>query len=198
VRGLEVLDQQCGRLQRRVLDLLELSHLQLGRLELQCECCDLDHLIAEVVERLQTTITEHHLLLAPAHALVVVDCDRIEQVLTNLVGNAIKFSPKGGEIGVSVSVHAGAAVVAVQDQGIGIPAQRQARLFEQFYRAHADAAHQYEGMGIGLHLSREIVRRHGGRMWFESEEGHGSTFYFSLPLAHGASESSCGAQELIP
>jgi signal transduction histidine kinase len=103
------------------------------------------------------------------------------------VGNAIKFSPQTGEVGVSLTLAAKEAIVAVRDQGIGIPKDRQPHLFERFYRAHADTAHGHEGMGIGLHLSREFVRRHCGRMWFESEEGHGSTFFFSLPLAQGVS-----------
>jgi signal transduction histidine kinase len=74
-------------------------------------------------------------------------------------------------------------VVWVRDHGLGIPADRRARIFERYYRAHAGTPHDYGGLGVGLDLSREIVARHGGRIWFESEEGHGSTFSFSLPLA---------------
>jgi len=98
------------------------------------------------------------------------------------VDNAVKFSPDGGEVQILVARQDGGAVVAVRDHGVGIPRDRQARLFEQFYRAHAGTACDFGGMGIGLHLSRELVVRSGGRMWFESEEGTGSTFSFSVPL----------------
>jgi len=189
VRALEVLDGQCDRLNRLVQDLLDVSRVQRGRLDLRRERCDLRELVAQVLERMQATTTTHRLRLRQhEQALVEVDRGRVEQVLFNLLSNAVKFSPQGGDIELDVAVREGEAVVAVQDHGVGIPRDRQARLFEQFYRAHAETPHDYGGMGIGLHLSREIVTRHGGRMWFASEEGRGSTFAFSLPVAHGGGE----------
>jgi PAS domain S-box-containing protein len=183
-RALEVLDGQCDRLNRLVQDLLDVSRVRGGRLDLRRERCDLMELVAQVMERMQATTTTHRLRLRQhGPALVEVDRGRVEQVLFNLLSNAVKFSPQGGDIELDVAVREGEAVVAVQDQGVGIPRDRQARLFEQFYRAHTGTPHDYGGMGIGLHLSREIVTRHGGRMWFASEEGRGSTFSFSLPVA---------------
>jgi signal transduction histidine kinase len=108
--------------------------------------------------------------------------DRLEQVLLTLLDNAIRYSPEGGEVDVGVSVEGGEAVVSVTDRGVGIPAEKQSRIFERFYRAHTGTHYDYGGMGVGLYISREIVRRLGGKLWFESREGEGSTFRFSLPL----------------
>ncbi|MBI4493922.1 MAG: GAF domain-containing protein [Chloroflexi bacterium] len=202
-RAFEVINRQCDRLSRLVQELLEVSRLQLGRLELRRQRFELGELAAEVVERMQPLAPGHRLTLhRAARAAVEADRERLDQALANLLDNAIKFSPRStvdsqqstaapspqpsapaGEIEVRVAVRGGEAVVSVRDQGVGIPRERQAHLFEQFYRAHAGTRHDFGGMGVGLHLSREIVARHGGRMWFESEEGRGSTFFFSLPLA---------------
>jgi signal transduction histidine kinase len=118
---------------------------------------------------------------------VAVEADRehIEQVLANLIDNALRYSPGGGAVEVTVEGREAEAIVSVTDRGIGIPRERQAWVFQRFYRAHTGTPYDYGGMGIGLHISNEIVRRHGGRMWFESEEGRGSTFHFSLPVAQG-------------
>jgi signal transduction histidine kinase len=180
---LEVLERQCNRLTRLIQDFLDVARAEYGQLELRSERCDLAALVRAVVERLQATTSAHCLeLCVIASAPVVVDRDRIEQVVENLLSNAIKYSPGGGHIWVTVDVLAGEAVVSVRDEGVGIPSDRQARLFERFYRAHAGTPHDYGGMGIGLHLSREIVVRHGGRMGFSSIEGEGSTFSFSVPV----------------
>jgi signal transduction histidine kinase/HAMP domain-containing protein len=194
---LEVLERQCNRLTRLIQDFLDVARAEYGQLELRSERCDLAALVRAVVERLQATTSAHCLeLCVIASAPVVVDRDRIEQVVENLLSNAIKYSPGGGHIWVTVDVQAGDAVVSVRDEGIGIPSDRQAQLFERFYRAHAGTPHDYGGMGIGLHLSREIVARHGGKIWFSSVEGEGSTFTFSLPIAGGSDGEggSCGAR----
>jgi signal transduction histidine kinase len=103
--------------------------------------------------------------------------------MLNLVENAIRFSPLGGDVAIAVRRKAAEAVVSVRDHGVGIPTERQDRVFERFYRAHVGTSQDYGGLGLGLDVSREIVARHGGRIWFESEPGQGSTFSFSLPLA---------------
>ncbi|MER3405827.1 MAG: PAS domain-containing sensor histidine kinase, partial [Chloroflexota bacterium] len=180
---LEVLERQCHRLTRLIQDFLDVARAEYGQLELRFERCDLAELVRAVVERMQATTSSHRFELhIAATARIEVDRDRIEQVLENLLSNAIKYSPGGGTVWVTAAVQAGEAMISVRDEGIGIPADRQARLFERFYRAHAGTAHDYGGMGIGLHLSREIVVRHGGRMWFASIEGEGSTFSFSVPV----------------
>ncbi len=180
---LEVLERQCNRLTRLIQDFLDVARAEYGRLELRCEQCDLAELVRAVVERMQATTARHRLdLQIAATATIEVDRDRIEQVLENLLSNAIKYSPGGGTIWVTAAVQEGEAIVSVRDEGIGIPADRQDRLFERFYRAHAGTPADYGGMGIGLHLSREIIARHSGRIWFSSAEGEGSTFSFSIPV----------------
>jgi signal transduction histidine kinase len=181
-RAIEVLDRQCDRLNRLVQELLDVSRVAQGRMEVSPEPLDLAQLAADVVEQLQATTTRHRLTLTAEPATVNADPDRIGQVLTNLLSNAIKFSPASSEVDVRVWVADGRAVVSVQDHGVGIPREKQARMFERFYRAHAGTAQDYGGMGIGLHLSHQLVQRHGGDMWFTSAEGAGSTFSFSLPL----------------
>jgi PAS domain S-box-containing protein len=182
-KALETINRQTGRLNKLVDELLEMSRLNLGQLVLSVESVDLGQFVTETVETL-ALIGDGHPVRCDLQASAVVQADRnrLEQVLTNLVSNAIRYSPDGGEVEVCVMRRDGQAVVSVKDQGIGIPKEKQGRIFEHFYRAHAGTRNDLGGMGIGLYISREIVTRHGGEMWFESEEGKGSTFYFSLPL----------------
>jgi signal transduction histidine kinase len=195
-RALDALDAECDRINRLVQDFLDVSLAEEGRFELRRERHDLADVVAAVVEQMQATTSTHRLsLLERRRSVIDIDKGRVEQVLVNLLGNAIKYSPLGGEISVRVAVGAGPAgaaeaVVSVRDSGIGIPLDKQGRVFERFYRAHAGTAHEYGGMGIGLHLSRSIMLLHGGRIWFESEDGRGSTFSFSLPLAEGDERDS--------
>lgn len=180
---LDAINRGADRIDNIVKDLLDISRLYLGRLELQMERVDLSEITDEVVNRMASKTTKHHICLKNQEpAIIKGDRDRLEQVLTNLLDNAIRYSPGGGEIEVTVSMQNHEALVSVRDQGVGIPLEKQGRLFERFYRAHTNTAYDYGGMGVGLYLAREIVLRHGGRMWFESEEGKGSTFYFSIPL----------------
>ncbi len=108
---------------------------------------------------------------------------RLEQVLVNLLANAVKFSPGEGEISVVVSRSGERAIVSIRDHGIGVPAEQAHRVFDAFFRADSTAARHIRGSGLGLHIARSIVEMHGGKIWFESVEGAGSTFHFTLPLA---------------
>lgn len=111
----------------------------------------------------------------------LADAERVRQVVTNLVHNAIKFTPPGGSVALSAEQAGREVVIAVRDSGVGVPAQDLSRIFERFYKA--DRARSGGGSGLGLAIARHIVQAHGGRIWAESVEGQGSTFYFSLPLA---------------
>lgn len=182
-RMLDSINRGADRIDRIVKDLLDISRLHIGRLEISMESIDLPELTEDVVSRLALVAPKHHIRVVSAEPVVVQgDRDRLEQVLVNLIDNAIKYSPQGGNIDVKVAVRNREAVVSVRDHGVGIPKEKQGHIFERFYRAHADTPYDYGGMGVGLYISREIISQHGGRMWFESEEGKGSTFSFSLPL----------------
>ena len=183
----EVINRQSDRLGRLVQGLLEFARLQQDRLELYRERFDLGDLAADVVARMQAATPTHNLQLQRGKTVPVeADRERIDEVLVNLLDNAIKASPKGGDIQTKVYEEEGKAIVSVTDWGVGIPPEKQPRIFERFYQAHAGPPYHRSGMGMGLYLNREIVTRHGGSMWFESEFGRGSTFYFSLPLAEGS------------
>ena len=151
-------------------------------MELHPQRFDLAALVREVVTAMQTLSEKHRLLLrVDGPALVDADRNQIEVVLTHLIDNAIRYSPKGGDVEATVAKGDGQVVVAVKDQGIGIPEERQRHVFEPFFQIQPAIA-GYGGMGLGLYISKEILQRHGGRIWFESKEGQGSTFYFSLPV----------------
>ncbi|GEJ56310.1 sensor histidine kinase [Anaeromyxobacter diazotrophicus] len=182
--ALEVIARQIDRMTRMVQQLLDVSRFRVGAAELSRERFDLPRLVAEVAITVRTEVEGRRILVAPAPPThVLADRDRIGQVVASLLENAVRFSPQGGDVEAEIKRLDAEAVVSVRDHGLGIPRERQARVFERFYRAHAGTDHDYGGLGIGLDASREIVARHGGRIWFESSPGQGSTFSFSLPLA---------------
>jgi PAS domain S-box-containing protein len=166
-------------------DLLDVTRLQAGRLELHREPHDLVALARRVAKRLAVTTETHRVLVTTEaeYLVAAIDVRRMEQVATNLINNAIKYSPAGGEICVALCERpAGYAELSVRDTGIGIPGDEQARVFTRFARAGNARAQGIHGTGLGLYLCRELVERHGGRIWFDSVEGQGSTFSFTLPL----------------
>jgi signal transduction histidine kinase len=125
--------------------------------------------------------------------MVVGDRDRLEQVLGNLLENAVKYSPDGSEISVNLDERGDTIVTSVCDRGIGIPADELAQVFERFHRGRHVSSTNYGGLGLGLYITKQIVERHGGTIWVESKEGSGTTFYFSLPASRPADESSAAA-----
>jgi signal transduction histidine kinase len=171
------------RLQELMEALLDVTRIQAGRLMLALAPCDLVTLVKKVVRQMQNTTQQHTIRLRTELESLEVSIDslRIEQVLTNLLHNAVKYSPTGEMIEVTIQLdkEQRLAVVSVQDQGLGIPADQQQRLFQRFARAHNTQG--IIGAGLGLYLCRELVERHGGRIWFESIEGQGSTFFIALP-----------------
>ena len=177
--------RQVSRLEKLVLDLLDVSRLDSGRIELRKQPLALDELAGEVAADFRAAARLHQIeLQKPAHPVMVeADRERLEQVLVNLLSNAVKYSPQGGRIGVTVEQRAGEAMVSVSDCGIGVPADERDRLFRRFFRARNAATSHYGGLGIGLFVSHQIVERHGGRFEVDSELGKGTTFRFLLPLA---------------
>jgi PAS domain S-box-containing protein len=186
-QSLEPLLGQVDRLTALVNDLLDVARTQSGALDLQPATMDLAAISRRLTEAMQATTDSHTLTVtAPEALLVPGDEGRIEQVITNLISNAIKYSPQGGPIGIRVQVVGREAQVCVSDAGIGIPAAERSRLFERFHRAPNAQAQRIRGFGLGLYISQAIVAAHGGRIWL-ADPGpagaeRGSVFCFSLPL----------------
>ncbi len=190
--SLQEIEQATNRLVELTEDLLNVTRMQAGRLKLQTEAVDLPPLLQRLVAQVQMT-TEHHQLSIHAtlsHLVVRGDPRRIEQVLNNLLQNAIKYSPAGGSIEVRIYLDESTkmALLSIKDQGIGIPTQQQSRIFSRFARANNAQTYGIGGTGLGLYLCRELVERQNGRIWFESVEEVGSTFFLTFPLF---SDTSC-------
>lgn len=180
-RALEVIEQQSDRLARLVSQLLDTSRLEAGRLVLDRQPTDLARLVREATARVQVNINHHTIgVEAPAEALAVVDPLRLEQVLTNLIDNAVKYSPSGGRIEVEL-VRAGEELLRliVRDRGLGIGPEERARIFDRFYQAHG--SDHRSGLGLGLYISRQIVELHGGSIAAEFPPDGGTRFVISLP-----------------
>lgn len=182
--------RQAERLKTLIDQLLNVSRIQQGQFAITQEPVDLAALVREVVDAFRATQVpdlKHPVAVsAPAAPVMVVgDAERLEQVILNLLTNAVKYSPAGGPVRVQVTTTPTDAVLEVVDQGLGIPAAGQARVFDAFYRAANTGTH-ISGFGLGLHIVHEIVERHGGRVAVESVEGQGSTFRVVLPLGDPA------------
>jgi PAS domain S-box-containing protein len=177
------MDAQIRRLTNLIGDLLDVTKINSGKLQFNDAAFDFNGMVKELVEDLQRT-TEQHSLVEDLHptGLVFGDKERISQVITNLVTNAIKYSPSADKIIIHTYVKNNEAMLCVEDYGIGIPADKLENVFEQFYRVSGNMQHTFPGLGLGLYISSEIIKREGGRIWVNSAEGKGSTFCFALPL----------------
>jgi PAS domain S-box-containing protein len=184
---LQDIEQATDRLSNLTEDLLDVTRLQAGKLTLHPCQTEMVALVRHVVAALQQTTTRHQLIVSSALEAreMMVDRERIEQVLVNLIGNAIKYSPQGGEITIHLWENTDEGLeISIQDKGIGIPVYQQRQVFGRFMRADNAHALSIQGTGLGLYLCRELIEQHGGRIWFQSTEGKGSTFFFTLPHSH--------------
>ena len=195
----------ADRLATLIHDLLDVSRIRLGQLPLRPQRLDLAALLGNVATRFREQLDERHrLVLDPVGPCPLWgDPDRLEQVLTNLLDNAVKYSPSGGDVRVSLRQDNGAAVLAVRDEGIGLPPGATDAIFQPFGRATNAARQNLPGMGLGLYICRDIVERHGGRIWAESGgEGRGTTMYVRLPREVAAEgegpEQDDGRSSLTP
>jgi signal transduction histidine kinase len=166
-----------------IADLLDTTRIEAGRLELRLQVADARELVRGVAELFAATSPDHHVRVLVPDAGIPVRCDpvRVEQVITNLVSNAIKYSPAGGEIDLEAAVVGGRAMVRVTDHGIGLDPQERDRIFEPFHRARR-AGDLAPGVGLGLSVVKRIVDAHRGAIEVESEPGRGSTFRVYVPL----------------
>jgi signal transduction histidine kinase len=138
--------------------------------------------IPEVLNSMQQITADHKIILEKNEAArVKIDALRLEQVITNIISNAAKYSPGKDEIAVNSVQKDGSIIVSFKDYGIGIPKEKLSKIFDRFYRVD-EVSKDFSGLGIGLFVSSEIIKQHGGKIWAESNEGEGSTFYFSLPV----------------
>jgi len=184
-RFLKRMDSEVDTLTQTVQELLELSRVESGQVPLRLEPTPVADLLVQPVERLRPQAGRAGLdlsvTLPDRLPEVMADAERLQMVVTNLVHNALKFTPPGGQVAVRASVAGDQVTISVEDTGVGIPADDLPRIFERFYKA--DRAHSGGGTGLGLAIAKHIVQGHNGRIWAESVEGQGSAFYISLPVA---------------
>jgi signal transduction histidine kinase len=181
-----VIEEEADNLTDLIDNLLEVSRVQAGTFNLEIsDEVSLPQLAAATIRRFSSQTDKHQLSAEFPHDFPTIYADerRLTQVLNNLVSNAIKYSPEGGQIVISGEVHPQHVTVSVRDQGIGIPSHEQHRIFQQFSRLDNALSRKTEGTGLGLFLSKAIIEAHRGRIWFaNNENGQGTTFTFSLPI----------------
>ena len=178
------LAKNVKKLESLINDLLDVSRIQDGKLQFRMGKHNIAELIRNTAESLQLSTKKHQLIIQQNEAMeAVFDYQRVEQVLTNLLTNAIKYSPEGGIVLISSRKEENDVIISIKDEGIGIPSEKVDKIFERFYRLNEDS-YRYQGLGIGLYISKEIIERHNGRIWVQSngKEGEGATFHFSLPI----------------
>lgn len=182
VAQLSKMDAQIDKLTSLIADLLDVTKIHSGRLVMHHEEFDFNQLVKEIIAELQLTTERHKIIKQLDKSKKMYgDRERIGQVLTNLITNAIKYSPHTTEIIVKSTVNKENITLCVQDFGVGIPKEKQEKVFEQFFRVSGDKQHTFPGLGLGLYISSEIISRLGGKIWVESQKGKGSTFCFTLP-----------------
>jgi two-component system sensor histidine kinase VicK len=175
----------ADRVNRLIGDMLDLDRMESGRMTMRATDVDINDILMEAIARASTsTVTvEFKSDLDARLPIVAGDRDRLIQVVSNLVNNAVKYSPEGGTVTLTSRVEGTYALISVTDTGIGIPAEEIGHVFERFRRVRSGAAQSIPGTGLGLTIVKQIVEMHGGKIWVESAVGHGSSFHFTIPLA---------------
>ncbi|MEO7309330.1 MAG: PAS domain S-box protein [Chitinophagaceae bacterium] len=170
------------RLHSLITELLDASKIQNGKLDYNLTMFDFNEMVDEAIENIQLTAKNHSLQKnGTSVSSIKGDKNRLQQVMINILSNAVKYSPKADKVHIKVEEQYGNIQVSVQDFGIGMSGQHLDKVFDRYYRVQEHAVH-FQGLGIGLYISSNIIQRHEGKMWVESEPGKGSTFYFTLPL----------------
>jgi PAS domain S-box-containing protein len=175
----------ADRINRLIGDMLDLDRMESGRMSMRSGNVDINEVLTEAVARAGTAAAtvEFKADLDPRLPIVAGDRDRLIQVVSNLVNNAIKYSPDGGTVTLATRADGGFALISVTDTGLGIPPDEIGHVFERFRRVRSGAAQSIPGTGLGLTIVKQIVEMHGGKIWVESAVGHGSAFHFTVPLA---------------
>jgi len=183
-KALDGAERQISKMANMINGFLNISRLESGKILMNIERVNINDLLHEVIEEHATTVTTHHITsTCGAEIFINADKEKLQHVISNLIGNAVKYSPINSNVLINCFKDGGNAIFSVTDDGIGISKNDLPRLFERFYRVESAQTATVSGFGIGLYLSAEIIKRSGGKIWAESEPGKGSVFYFSLPLA---------------
>jgi signal transduction histidine kinase len=178
------IEDQANKMKDLVNDLLDVSRIGTGKLRFNNENFRLDEIVKDTIESIQPAAKKHTLFFKDSISLPVYgDKFRIYQVVTNLLNNAIKYSPRSNKVIITAKAVKDQAVVSVRDFGIGIAKDKQKKIFEKLYQVTDPEVKTFPGLGMGLYISNEIVLGHKGKMWVKSKKGKGSTFYFSLQLS---------------
>ncbi|MGZ5303970.1 MAG: PAS domain-containing sensor histidine kinase [Bacteroidia bacterium] len=185
VNSLNTIENQVNKLNSLIGELLDISRIESGKLPLHKRAFSLLELVTETIEDIKAAEQSHQIefeLLHETDVEVFADKERITQVLNNLLTNAIKYSPRANLVNVKLSVDDHCAIVSVRDFGIGMDKAELTKIFQRFYRVSGDDEGTFPGFGIGLFIVKDILKRHHGKIWVESEKDKGSEFFFALPL----------------
>lgn len=188
---LNVTQTETERMIRLVNDLLQLSKMDSQEYELNTEFVEFNKFFGRIIERFEMSKSQnvHFIKLLPETSYFVdIDTDKLTQVIDNIISNAIKYSPDGGNIRFGFTVNNNMLKVMISDDGMGIPKENVGRIFDRFYRVDRARARSMGGTGLGLAIAREMIEAHGGKIWAESEEGVGTTIFFTLPYAEDEME----------
>jgi len=181
--SLERVEKQVNKMNAMINGFLNVSRLESGKIHLHKRIFNLNDIVSETIGEIRLASSNDNISFVPcAPVLILADAEKIGHVISNFLSNALKYSPAGSMVDVKCGISHGYAQLSVKDQGIGIDPQDIDRLFERFYRVSSQETERISGFGIGLYLSAEIIKRHNGKIWVESEKGKGSTFYFTLPI----------------
>jgi len=174
---------QVKRMTTMINGFLNVSRLESAKILIDKEIFQLEALVSEVIDETRLTVASHQINFIPCPPVnIMADRDKISSVISNLIGNAVKYSPNGTAIEIKCVIDGDKVVVSVKDNGMGIKPKDIKNIFDRYYRVHSDHSKHISGFGIGLYLSAEIIHLHDGQIWVDSESGKGSTFYFKLPM----------------
>ncbi|MGY5252823.1 ATP-binding protein [Sphingobacterium spiritivorum] len=174
---------QVSKMNSMISGFLNVSRFEDGNLYLEKQSFEINDMISEIISDVSLTHSAHRIEFEPTQSIILyADRDKVGQVVSNLLSNAIKYAPQSKEITVKCALNSGNLLVSIQDRGIGIQQEELERLFTRFYRIENKQTKTISGFGIGLYLCAEIIKRHNGRIWAESEEGKGSVFHFTIPV----------------
>ncbi|MEP7252937.1 MAG: PAS domain-containing protein [Ginsengibacter sp.] len=181
--ALQKMDSQINKLTHLISDLLDVTKIQSGKLVIEEVAYDFNKLVDEITDELKLTAQNHTIITELGKdAIIYGDKERVGQVITNLISNAIKYSPKSDKIIIRTAVNKQSVTFCIKDFGIGIAKSKQDKVFEQFFRVSGENENTFPGLGLGLYISSEIIKSQNGKIWLESAEGGGSTFCFEIPL----------------